>query len=193
MTPPAEPAEPAEPAAPATPRTLFVLRHAKSSWDDPGLGDHERPLAPRGRRTALQIAAYLRAHEIAPALVLCSPARRTVQTLEAVAPGGKTLIEPELYAASASALLARLRQVPNVTTSVMLIGHNPGLQMLVLALAGDRTRTRTRTREDPTRAAVANKFPTAALATLSLDGGWSDLQAGGAELTGYVRPKDLPA
>jgi phosphohistidine phosphatase len=189
VTPAAEPAEPTEPTTPAHARTLFVLRHAKSSWDDPGLGDHERPLAPRGRRAALQIAAHLRAHEIAPALVLCSPARRTVQTLEAVAPGGKTLIEPELYAASASALLARLRQVPNVTTSVMLIGHNPGLQMLVLALAGDRTPTR----EDPTRAAVANKFPTAALATLSLDGGWSDLQAGGAELTGYVRPKDLPA
>ncbi len=177
------------PPALATPRTLFVLRHAKSSWDDPGLGDHERPLAPRGRRAALQIAAYLRKHEISPALVLCSTSRRTVQTLEAAAPGGETLIEPALYAASASELLARLRQVPDATTSVMLIGHNPGLQMLVLALAGDRTRAR----EDPDLAAIANKFPTAALATLSLRAGWRDLQADGAELTAYVRPKDLPA
>ncbi len=174
MTPPAEPA----------PHTLYVLRHAKSSWDDPGLGDHERPLAPRGRRAALQMAAYLRAHEISPALVLCSTARRTVQTLEVVAPGGRALIEPELYAASASELLARLRRVPDVATSVMLIGHNPGLQMLVLALAADPT---------PNRAAVANKFPTAALATLTLGGTWSDLRPGHAELTGYVRPKDLPA
>jgi phosphohistidine phosphatase len=171
----------------APPRTLFVLRHAKSSWDDPGLGDHERPLAPRGRRAALQIAAYLRPHEISPALVLCSTARRTVQTLEAAAPGGEALIEPDLYAASPSELLARLRQVPDPTTSVMLIGHNPGLQMLVLTLAGHRRRG------DPNLAAVANKFPTAGLATLSLHGGWSDLRAGGAELTGFVRPKDLPA
>ena len=168
---------------------LYLLRHAKSSWDDPGLGDHERPLAPRGRRAALQMAAYLRAHEISPALVLCSTSRRTVQTLETAVPDGQGLIEPDLYAASASALLARLRQVPNATPSVMLIGHNPGLQMLVLALAGDRARTR----GDPNLAAIANKFPTAALATLALRGGWSDLKAGGAELTGYVRPKDLPA
>ena len=178
-------------------RTLFVLRHAKSSWDDPGVGDHERPLAPRGRRAALQIAAYLRAQHIEPALVLCSSARRTVQTLEAVASGGRILIEPELYAASASALLARLRQVPDAAPSVMLIGHNPGLQILVLALAGDRppgpTRDPTPAPEDRDRVAIANKFPTAALATLTLRGAWSDLRPGHADLTGYVRPKDLPA
>ena len=82
----------------AAPKQLFVLRHAKSSWDDPGLDDHERPLAPRGRRAAQLISAYLRASKIEPALVLCSSARRARETLESVAPGGVTVIEPELYA-----------------------------------------------------------------------------------------------
>jgi phosphohistidine phosphatase len=171
---------------PAATRQLFVLRHAKSSWDDPGLGDHDRPLAARGRRAAAQVAGYLQAREIDPELVLCSSARRTRETLEGISPHGQTLIEPQLYAATASDLIERLRRVPDPTASVMLIGHNPGLQMLVLGLAAGKAT------EGANLAAVSHKFPTAALATLELTGDWSELRPGGAVLSWFVRPKDLP-
>src|SRR5437868_2506052 len=78
---------------------LFVLRHAKSSWDDPGLDDHERPLAPRGRRAAEAMAAHMSAHGVEPELV-CSSSRRTRETLAGVAVGGEHVIERELYGAS---------------------------------------------------------------------------------------------
>jgi phosphohistidine phosphatase len=162
-------------------KQLFVLRHAKSSWDDPGLPDRDRPLAPRGRRAVKLLAAHVREAGIEPALVLCSPARRTRETLEGVSPGGDRQIETELYGATAADLIDRLRRIPASTRSVMLIGHNPSLQLLVLRLAahGDGLD------------AVRNKFPTAALATLTFDGPWSELGPGAAELAAYVRPKDL--
>src|SRR5437588_5063680 len=117
-------------------KQLFVLRHAKSSWDDPGLDDRERPLAPRGRRAVKRLAEHVRAHDIHPAQVLCSSARRTRETFEGVDPGGELVVEPELYSASGDDLLERLRQVPEGTASVMLIGHNPALQVLLLKLTG---------------------------------------------------------
>jgi len=83
-----------------TSKRLFVLRHAKSSWDDPGLADHDRPLAPRGRRATQAIAAHLDAAGIAPDLVLCSSARRARETLDGVAVGGEHVIESGLYDAS---------------------------------------------------------------------------------------------
>src|SRR6516164_9381167 len=104
-----------------TQRQLFVLRHAKSSWDDPGLDDHERPLAPRGRRAVKLLGKHMRSHGIQPDQVLCSPARRTRETLDGAAPGGETLIEPELYYASAAEILERLRRVPDEVDSVMVI------------------------------------------------------------------------
>jgi phosphohistidine phosphatase len=162
-------------------KQLFVLRHAKSSWDDPGLPDHDRPLAPRGRKAVKLLAAHVREAGIEPALVLCSSARRTRETLEGVSPGGEQQIESELYGASTAELLERLRRIPAQTASVMLIGHNPSLQVLVLRLAGRG--------EDLD--AVRNKFPTGALATLTFDGPWSVLGPGAAELAAYVRPKDL--
>jgi phosphohistidine phosphatase len=168
----------------AAPKQLFALRHAKSSWDDPGLDDHERPLAPRGRRAAQLISAYLRASKIEPALVLCSSARRARETLESVAPGCVTVIEPELYAANAATVLERLRGVPPATPSVMVVGHNPSLHVLVARLArGDAA--------NATLAAVRQKFPTGAVATLSFACDWSELGSGRAELTAFVRPKDL--
>src|SRR5438445_1266609 len=141
----------------AAPRQLFVLRHAKSSWEDPGLDDHERPLAPRGKRATQLISAYLRAGKIEPTLVLCSSARRTRETLDLVVPGGKTVIEPELYAASATTVLERLRRVPAKTASVMVVGHNPSLQTLVTRLALEDV-------GDATLSAVKRKFPTGAIA-----------------------------
>jgi phosphohistidine phosphatase len=166
-------------------KRLYLLRHAKSSWDDPTLADHDRPLAPRGRRAAKVMAEHLRREGIAPELVLCSPSRRTRQTLKRLAPGlGKNadvLIEPELYAASAAALLEVLHEVSDELESVMLIGHNPGIQDLALSLAGTGS-------EIPR---LRGKFPTAALATLELSGTWRELAPGSAELVSFVKPKEL--
>jgi phosphohistidine phosphatase len=166
-------------------RPLFLLRHAKSSWDDPDLEDHDRPLAPRGRRAAGLVADHLLREGIKPSLVLCSSARRTRETLERLAPalgeGVETSVERGLYAASERELLARLRKLPEELPSAMLIGHNPGIQRLALSLAsggGDLER-------------LKRKYPTAALATLAIRGTWRELGPDGAELAAFVRPKDL--
>jgi phosphohistidine phosphatase len=166
-------------------KQLFVLRHAKSSWDNPGVDDRERPLAPRGQRACKVIAEYLRANGIEPELVLCSSARRTRETLEGIAPTGKHLIESELYSATTGDLVDRLRRLPDDVKSVMLIGHNPAVQMLVLRLAR-------RDREAAeARAAVERKFPTGALATLTFECGWSELEPGRARLAAFLTPKEL--
>jgi phosphohistidine phosphatase len=170
-------------------RRLFVLRHAKSSWDDPGLDDHERPLAPRGRRAVAALAAYMDASGIAPQVVLCSSSRRTRETLEGVAVGGEHVIEPALYAASTEEVLDRLKQLPDSVSSVMFIGHNPAAQMLVLRLTNhDGTG-----RADPERDEVKRKFPTGALATLGFDCAWSELAPGCAELQEFTFPKGFRA
>lgn len=166
-------------------RQLFVLRHAKSSWDEPGLDDHERPLAPRGQKAVNVLREYLQSSGIEPALVLCSSSRRTRETLEGVQPGGEQLIEPELYGADASSLIDRLRRVPDETASAMVIGHNPAMQVLVLRLATGGGG------EASLLAEVQRKFPTGALATLDVDGTWSELRPGCARLSSFIRPKQL--
>jgi phosphohistidine phosphatase len=162
-------------------KRLFLLRHAKSSWKDEGLTDRDRPLAPRGRRAAKVMARHLQEERISPALVLCSPARRTRETLEAVSPRGEVRIEDELYGASGTELLERLRDVPDEIESVMLIGHNPAIEELALGLAASGARL-----EDMER-----KFPTAALATLILPDSWREVAPGSAELIAFVTPKEL--
>ena len=131
------------------------------------------------------MASHLRSAEIEPALVLCSSAVRTRETLERLGPSvgeaAEVAVERDLYAASANELLERVREVPAGVESVMLIGHNPGIQELALLLAGSGGEL----------AAVRRKFPTGALATLEFDGEWSELRPGGAELVGFVRPKEL--
>src|SRR6516162_4824785 len=164
---------------------LFVLRHAKSSWDDPGLDDHERPLAPRGRRAVEALALYLRARDIHPELVLCSSSRRTRETLDGIAVGGEHVIEPMLYAASAEEVIDRLRELPESVSSAMIIGHNPSVQMLVLRL----TRRDADGSADPERDEVKAKFPTGALATLAIDCDWSALAPGCARLEAFTSPK----
>jgi phosphohistidine phosphatase len=162
-------------------KRLFLLRHAKSSWDEEGLADRDRPLAPRGRRATKVMARHLRDEKISPSLVLCSPARRTRETLKEVDPGGELEIEDELYGASETELLERLREVPDATESVMLIGHNPAIHDLALSLAGSGER----------RADMERKFPTGALATLTAPDHWRDLGPGSAELVAFVTPKEL--
>jgi phosphohistidine phosphatase len=113
--------------------------------------------------------------------VLCSPARRTRDTLALLEPGGEVRVEQELYRASDGELLDRLRGVPDAVESVMLIGHNPAIQDLALLLAGG----------GPRLAKMESKFPTAALATLTFEGGWAQLAPRGAELAAFVTPKQL--
>ena len=167
-------------------KRLYLLRHAKSSWDDPTLADHDRPLAARGRRAAKLIADHARRERIAPELVLCSPSRRTRQTLALIAPGlgegPDVQIKPELYAAGPAGLLETLREVPDAVDSVMLIGHNPGIQDLALGLAGG----------SPEAPRMRTKFPTAALATLEVMASWRELAPSTAELVSFVKPKELP-
>jgi phosphohistidine phosphatase len=166
--------------------TLHLLRHAKSSWADDRLADRDRPLAPRGERAARRLAEHLRQQRISPSKVLCSTARRARDTLALVAPafgpGTEVSLEDGLYAASGESLLRRLRRVPAGTESVMLVGHNPGLQDLAVTLA----------RGGAELGRLATRYPTAALATLRLRDGvtWPDLGPGDADLAGLVVPRD---
>ena len=165
--------------------TLHLLRHAKSSWDDPGVADAARPLAPRGERAARKLARRLTREGVSPGLVLCSSARRARQTLELIrpalpgAPG--ILVEDGLYAASGPELMARLRQVPAGTDEVMLIGHNPGIHDLALALAGDAA-----------PAGLREQLPTGALASLRFGAAtWADVGPGGGAVIRLLLPRQL--
>jgi phosphohistidine phosphatase len=150
-------------------RRLYLLRHAKSSWDDETLADHDRPLSARGRRAADAIGRYLREHGIEPELVLCSSSARTRETLARIGLSGE--LERDLYGASASELLARLRALPPSLESVLLIGHNPGMHDLALALTGE----------------PRDKYPTGALAVIELD----DWTARSGRMIDLIRPREL--
>jgi phosphohistidine phosphatase len=162
-------------------KQLYILRHAKSSWDDAGLPDHERPLAPRGEKAAARIAEHLRSEGIAPELVLCSTALRTRQTLAALLaalPGDVVVaLEDDLYGVGLDGLLARLRDLDDEVGSVLVIGHNPTLHALALALTGRGDRL--------------DRFPTGALAAVAFDGSWADLGEVEAELESFVVPREL--
>jgi phosphohistidine phosphatase len=167
-------------------RTVVLLRHGKSSWSDSTLADIDRPLAPRGERASRKLAKYIRRKRIQPALVLCSPSLRTRQTLEAVEAslGKRCVVEvvPQLYVASEQELLEQLQALPESVSSVMVIGHNPGLHNLALVLASRGA--------DLTH--LEEKFPTGALATLVVrTEGWAALGPCTAELVDYVVPRQL--
>jgi phosphohistidine phosphatase len=165
---------------------LWLLRHAKSSWDDPEMEDVDRPLAPRGARAADRMRDYLDAEGIRPDLVLCSSALRTRETLGRVLPGlGPELtvrIEPSVYSFEADQLLDRLRELPANVGSVMLIGHNPAMQELasLLAARGDRLHE------------LRKGFPTAALAELDFPiDAWDELTPGSGRLERFIVPREL--
>jgi phosphohistidine phosphatase len=166
-------------------KLLYLLRHAKSSWENPALADRDRPLGARGKRASRVIAEHLQSQQIAPTLVLCSSAARTRETLERVrASLGEQVevrIEDDLYTATAGDLLELLHRVTPGVESVMVIGHNPSLQELALTLAG----------QGPDLVRLSEKFPTAALATLTFAGGWEELVGGVAELIAFVTPREL--
>lgn len=158
--------------------TLHLMRHAKSDWDGPWESDHDRPLSPRGLRAAPLIGRYMLEHGIDPALVLCSSARRTVETLEslgeAIPKSAEVQILDELYGASSSEMLDLAHSRSEDAVSVMVIAHNPSTQHLAAELAGD----------DAAPSGIATKFPTAALASF-------EFADGGTRLLRFVRPRDL--
>ncbi|MGH7287888.1 MAG: SixA phosphatase family protein [Myxococcota bacterium] len=168
-----------------TKRTLLLLRHAKSSWDDPALEDRERPLAPRGQRAARALGAHLARRGLAIDRVLCSTSRRTRETLALLGldPATPAAFEEELYVASAQTLLRRLCRLPAKAHCVLVIGHDPGLDQLTqLLTGGGRPKALRR---------LAQGFKTGALAELSLSGGWRGLRPGTARLERFTRPADL--
>lgn len=168
-------------------KTIYLLRHAKSSRDDPSLDDADRPLNKRGRDAARRMAAEMKRRGVAPDLILCSPSRRTRETLSLIQPSlpGRrdALFESDLYLADEATLLRRLRRLDDTLSSVVLIGHDPGIHRLAITLAGN----------GPSDAmdALNRKFPTGALAAISfpLDH-WRDLGANG-RLELFLRPKEL--
>ena len=166
---------------------IHLLRHAKSSSDEPELLDHERPLATRGRKAVALLREHFPEAGVAPELVLCSSAVRAMQTLEGVREGlppeARVEIEAGLYAASAGSLLERLQRLPEEAGSVMVIGHNPGIEDLAAELAGDG---------DPNLcAAMEAKYPTGALATLAFEGAWQTLGVRSATLEAFAVPRRL--
>lgn len=170
-------------------RQLLLLRHAKSSWDDPKLPDHARPLNARGKRAAMGMARAMRELGLAPDVVLVSSARRTLQTLEALAPlPDSPIVTPmdDLYLAPWTRLLELARAVPETARSVLLIGHNPGLHELALALPGVGGLA------GPAALRLADAYPTGGLAEFSVAAPWRQLDAGGARLVRFLTPADLP-
>ena len=169
-------------------RTLYLLRHAKSSWKDTSLEDFDRPLNKRGRQAAKAMAGYFIDRGVRPATILCSSATRTRETLERMqkklGPNIPVRFEKGIYLASANTMLRRLRRLDDGLASAMIVGHNPGMERLALMLAGDDGGAE--------RSAVAEKYPTGALCVLDLDiAHWRDAAPGCAHIAAFVRPRDL--
>jgi len=161
-------------------KTLLVLRHAKSSWSDPALDDHERPLNTRGRRDAPRMGALVREYGLIPDVVISSDAVRARLTAESVVEAarcaGEIRLDPRLYMAGPADILSLLRTVGEKAATVMIVGHNPGLEELVTQLTGEW-----------------QDLPTAALAQIVLPiDQWRDLTLSTrGTLVGHWRPKQL--
>lgn len=166
------------------------MRHAKSSWDDPALDDFDRPLGPRGRKAARRMGGYIEREGLAPDLVVCSAARRARETwrLAREEIGGeiRSDVTRSLYLASPDRLLRAIRRAPDSAGRLLVIAHNPGIQELAVWLDADANDGR----ESGPSAEMRAKFPTAALAVLSVDArSWSEAAGGRARLVKFVRPR----
>jgi phosphohistidine phosphatase len=169
-------------------KRLTLLRHAKSGDDGSVARDFDRALNAKGRRAARAIGRHLRDAGIRFDTILASPAVRVRETLEEVADGyGSDLVpdwEQRLYLASVAELIDAVHAAPDFAASLLLVGHNPGLEQLVLALVPDSG--------DAARGAVAQKYPTASLAEIDFDiDRWADVVPGAGRLARFVRPRDL--
>lgn len=160
-------------------KKLLLLRHAKSSWEDTSLPDFERPLNERGRRAAPLIGKFMRQRKIQPDLILCSPARRTRETialvLEAAGIETETRYDERIYEATTSRLLEIISELEADKREVLLVGHNPGFENLLERLTGQ-----------------AKRMPTASLALVILNAdNWSESVLKGSYLEEFVKAKEL--
>jgi len=161
-------------------RILYLLRHAKSSWNDPTLRDFDRPLKKRGREAAERIGERMASETLSNPLVICSPAVRTRETAEVVLASAKLQVEPRfderIYEASLRELAEIVTEIPNDKEVAIMIGHNPGFEELLSFLTDEHRR-----------------MPTCALAKIRFgDVSWKDVRAGEGSLEWFIAPKELP-
>lgn len=170
-------------------KKLSLLRHAKSSWDDSVLRDFDRPLNERGKKAAFTMGKEAKKRDIRPDRVIASSAMRVKETLNFFFDGYGEALSPlwdqRLYLASAATLIDIIQETEETVEHLMLVGHNPGLEDLVLQLVADDGAS-------PLRNIVEVKYPTACLAQLSWNGDWASLAPNsGARLEMLIRPRDL--
>jgi len=171
-------------------KQLFLLRHAKSSWSSPGMQDAARPLSGRGEAAARLMGGYMARHSLVPERVLCSPARRTRETWAAIAAKWPVdldvVFDQRLYEATPQTVLSIVRDQDDAARTLLVIGHNPGLQEAaeLLIAAGD-VELRERLRE---------KFPTAALAVIDFTiDKWNTIHERSGRLDRYISPRSIAA
>ncbi|MDF1715112.1 MAG: histidine phosphatase family protein [Antarcticimicrobium sp.] len=162
------------------PKTLILTRHAKSSWDSPGMNDHDRPLNKRGRKSAEAIGAWLRARGLVPDEVLCSSARRTRETYERMGFDTPAEVSDTLYLVTANQILRELSGATGDT--VLLLGHSPGIGQFAAEILGAPP-DHPRFRDYPTGATLVAHF--------DLDS-WDKLAWRSGDLVGFTVPRDLP-
>jgi phosphohistidine phosphatase len=172
-------------------KTLGLWRHAKSDWNDRSLRDFDRPLNERGLKGAAIVGRHIAAQPIYWARIIASPAVRVAQTIEIGAEAAK--INPQvrwdrrIYLASSATLIDLLREQQDDPATILMVGHNPGLEDLIFDLVPDDG-------SSPLRDIVEEKFPTATFAQLEMDiDTWADLEEGSARLVQLARPRDLDA
>jgi len=164
----------------------MLLRHAKSDWDSDAVDDLARPLAERGCKAAERMGIWMRGHASVPDYVISSPAVRARETArilcEALGREAMQIVyEDSLYLADAGELLSLMRGLPDEAKSVMLVGHNPGLEELLVYLCGD----------DVPTAANGKLLPTATLAQIAVAAAWRNLRGNSCRLIAIMRPKEL--
>jgi len=168
---------------------LLLLRHAKSSWNEGGLADIDRPLSPRGWRDAGRMGTAMAADGLIPDRILCSPARRTRETLAAILPalgtGARVFIAEGLYEPAEDDYAPVIAREGHDAQTLLVIGHNPATQATAVALAGSG--------EEALRSAVAQKLPTAGLAVIRFETArsWRDIAPGSGRLVGFTTPGEL--
>ncbi|AMK16933.1 MULTISPECIES: SixA phosphatase family protein [Sphingobium] len=170
-------------------KRLTLLRHAKSDWDDPVERDFDRPLNRRGEKAALLVGQFARNRKMQFDRLVASPATRVVQTLDTFLEGYGDPLEPHwdrrIYLASVATLMDVIRDLPDTADNVIMAGHNPGLEELILELVPDDGAS-------PLREDVEVKFPTASLAVMDLAiDHWADVRQDTATLVSFTRPRDL--
>jgi phosphohistidine phosphatase len=175
-------------------KTLTILRHAKSGWDVQVERDFDRPINKRGQRGAELIGQWLKRQKLPVDRIIASPAVRVTETLDIFQPAADLdTIEPHwdrrIYLASAATLIDVIRDTGRDAQNLLISGHNPGLEDLILMLV---PQSAPESAGDELRAKVEEKLPTSALARLEIDiADWHDLDVNMARFTGFIRPRDL--